>query len=247
MKNVINFPGLRNNEFLGFGNDVISIIKPSNAITFGITSAFDPFKAEWEVLSDYFALQRGSLLSNDIVNLDRRRDDAIVGIKTSAEANSKHFDPARKIAAERILATIDKFGKSIQTMNMLAETETLRSLVADFETEVLVKNSLTLLGLSDWVVELKDANNDFNVVYLQRTEEGSKRPDASFAEKRKPAILVYRKLIKTIEAKDTLDPSPALTQLMALLDELIYKYNQLINNRGNNGGKDNPDESDKPV
>jgi hypothetical protein len=242
MKNLINFPGLRNNEFLGFGNDVIKMILPLDPVSLGLSPAFDPFKAEWEALSDYFALQRGSLLSNDLVKLDKRRDDALVGIRTVAEGFVKHFNASKKSAAELILATIDKYGTSIQNFNLLGETETLRNLVEDLEGDVQVKNALTLLGIDDWVIELKDANNIFNDTYLKRTDESSKKPDASFVEKRKPAMEIYRKLVRRIEAKDEMDPSPELTKLMAMLDELILKYNQLISNRGN---KDD-DESDSP-
>lgn len=245
MRNVVNFSGLRNNEFLGYGNDVIKIIVGADPVALGLSVAFDPFKTEWENLSNYFALERASLLSDDLVNLDKRRDNALMGIKLVAEGYEKHFESAKKDAGERILATMEKYGKSIQNLNLLAETETVRNLVQDFEENLPVKNALVLIGLTDWVVELKNSNNEFNEVYLQRNEESSQKPDASFVEMRKPALEIYRKLIKRIDAKNELDPSAALTTLIALLEELILKYNLLVSNRAKKGGKDG--DTDTPI
>lgn len=243
--NTLKIDLLRNAEFIALGKDFISLIDAANPATLGINAGFAPFKAEWLSLDSLFMLERGSILTDDLVALDTRRDNAIVGIRTVADGYSRHFDPAFRAASERILACIDKYGSKIHKQNLLAETETLRNLVADFETGALMLNALTVLGLSAWVTELKDANNDFNQVYLQRTQETSAKPNDSLAARRKPAIELYRKLVKTIDAKDTLDPSPALTTLINQLNGLVDKYNQLIATRSSAGKEDKP--ADGPV
>jgi hypothetical protein len=234
--NTLKIEKLRNGEFIAVGKDFITFIEAANPATLALGANYTSFKTTWEELDSFFMLERGSILTDDLVALDGRRDDALVGIRTVAAGYARHFNANTKAASERVLACIDKYGSAIQNQNMLAETETLRNLVADFETDVLVSNALTVLNLTAWVTELKDANNAFNQVYLQRTQEASEKPDDSLATKRKPAIDAYRKLIKTLDAKDTLDPSPALSSLMNKLNELIDKYNQLIANRS--GGKD---------
>ena len=231
MKNVINLYGLRNSEFLGYGNDLITLISAADPGALGLSPAFDPFVAEWNKLSDYFALEQGSLLSNTVEALDKRRDRAVVGIRLIADGYTKHFDEARVAAGEQILATMDKYGKSIQSQNLLAQTETVRNLVEDFEEMVPVKEALTLLGLTDFALELKNANNEFNQVYLERNAETSQKPDASFVALRKPATEVYRKLVRRIESREELDGTPELTKLINEIDELISKYNLLIANR----------------
>lgn len=237
--NTLKIEKLRNGEFIAVGKDFISFIEAANPATLGLGAAYSSFKSSWEELDKYFMLERGSILTDDLIALDNRRDDALVGIRTVAEGYGRHFDVASKGASERILACIDKYGSAIHRQNFLAETETIRNLVQDFENDVPVKNALTALGLTAWVAELKDANNAFNQTYLQRTQEASERPDESMATRRKPAIEVYRTLVKTIDAKNILDPSAALTSLMGSLNALIDKYNQVIANRG--GSKDKPE------
>lgn len=238
--NTLKIERLRNGEFIAVGKDFISFIEAANPVTLALGINYASFKSTWEELDAYFMLERGSILTDDLVALDARRDDALVGIRTVALGYARHFTPATKAASERILACIDKYGSTIQNQNMLAETETLRNLIADFETDAPVTAALTTLNLMPWVAELKAANSEFNQVYLQRTQEAGEKPGDSMATKRKPAVDAYRKLIKTLDAKNTLDPTPALTSLMKNLNELIDKYNQLIANRS--GGKDKPAE-----
>ena len=245
MINIINFPALRNVEFIGFGNDIIKIIDAANPTTLNLAAAYDPFKAKWNELADYFALQRGSLLSDDLRRLDERRDHALVGIRTVAEGYKKHFDPARVNAAERIMATMDKYGKSIHRQNVLAETETVRNLVTDFETDLEVKNSITLLALTDWVAELKDGNTAFNTLYLKRNEEALTKPDASLAEMRKPAMEAYRALAARLNALEILVPSPELTKVIGMINELVGKYNQTTSSRSKKA--DTADSSNTPA
>lgn len=245
MQNTINFPGLRNVEFIGFGNDIIAIVDPNLAGIPNLDTAYLPFKTQWLALGDYFAQQRGSLLSDDINRLDERRDKALLGISAVCDGYLRHFDAAKVGAAERILATMNKYGKSIHKQNLLAQTETVRNLVADFETDVLVKNALTLLDISDWVTEMKDANNAFHTTYLKRNEESIGKPEASLAYMRKPAIEAYRKFIKRLESLDELAPSATITKVMGLIDEQILKYNTLVNNRKKGGDK--PTEGDAPA
>jgi hypothetical protein len=240
--NILKIDQLRNAEFIALGKDFISLIDSANPVTLGINAAYGPFKTEWLSLDSFFVLERGSILTDDLVALDARRDNAIVGLRMVIDGFSRHFDPAFRAASERLLAAIDKYGTGINRLNLLAETEVLRNLVSDLEGNSLLQNALTVLGLKTWVTELKDANNAFNQVYLQRTQETSAKPNDSLASRRKPAIELYRKLVKTIEAKNTLDPSPALSTLMGQLNGLIDKYNLLVAARSTAGK-----EEEKPA
>jgi hypothetical protein len=243
MENIINFQGLRNVEFVGFGNDVIKIIEAVTPLPPGFTFVYEPFKSAWLNLADHFALQRGSLLSDDITALDERRDNAIVGIKGIAESYQKHFQKEKKEAGERIEMAIDKYGKAIHKQNLLAETESIRNIVSDFEGDVLLQNAVTLLDIADWISELKEANLAFNNMYLKRNEESLSKPEANMAELRKPAIELYRKVIKRLESLDDVSPSPEVTKILGLLDELIVKYNQTIaqRNKKSDKGEDSPE------
>jgi hypothetical protein len=244
MENIINFSGLRNVEFVGYGNDVIKIIEGISPLPAGFTFVFEPFKSAWLNLADHFALQKGSLLSDDLRTLDARRDNAIVGIKGLCESYQKHYKPEKKDAAERIDAAIEKYGKSIHKQNLLAETETLRNLINDFETDILLKNAITLLDIADWVTELKDGNIAFNNMYLKRNEESLGKPEANMAELRKPAIELYRKLVKRLDSLDEVSPSPEVTKILGLMEELTLKYNQMISNRAKK--TDKSEDPDKP-
>lgn len=228
MIQTVKIERLRNVEFISFGKDVARLLENAGVETLGIESAFTPFKEEWESLSDYFLIQRGSELTDELVTLDNRRDDAIVGLIGLAESYLRHFSLDKRQAGEKIMLVFSKYGKGIHRQNFMAETETIRNIVDDFENNPPAKAALTFLGVADWLVELNEANDAFNQVYLQRVSAEGTKPEGSLVEKRKPCLELYRRLVKVMEARETLDPLPARASVISQINELIFKYNQLV-------------------
>ena len=70
-----------------------------------------------------------------------------------------------------------------------------------------------------------------------RTREDGDKPDKNFLEQRPLALAVHLKLLKVIDAKNTLAPDPKLDQIIGQVNELIAKYNQMVAQRKGRAGK----------
>lgn len=135
MINSIDLPRLRNANYLQFQKDFLSIISRNNPATLQIETKFDDLSAKTEELESLFKKALANPMSQELLVLDGRRDDAINGIYYTALANSYHYEAATKQAADAILANINLYGSGIVRLNYQAETATLTSLINDWENK----------------------------------------------------------------------------------------------------------------
>ena len=229
---------LHNPEVMGYGTDFIAIVKKSGLAQPALTAATALFEASINALKNVYAKEKGSPLSIQVEQQDERRDKAITGIKLTCEAQLRHFTAANVAAADVVLRCMAKYSPNIAKESYLKETEMLRNLVVDFEAAGAVKDALALLGLTAWVAEMKDANEQFNTVYLARNAEISQGPQSNATDMRLPVREHYEGLIKVIAALETLDPSPALEGMVKEANGITAQYQLLIDRRGNKGSTD---------
>lgn len=220
-----NFRAYRNSEFIAFIGDVVELSKRNNIAELASQQA--ELETEYLQLDRAFKVSQGSLITTDIRSLDARRDAAIRGIRGVVVAYRYHFDAGAQAAANLLLQAIDKYGKQIASMNYQAQTATLKSLIQDLEVDADLTAALTSLHLTDWVAELKTANETFETTYLDRVRDNANKKMAPVSEYRPAAVEAYTTFVKHIEANNILNPSAALTDLIGQLQQLIEKYNVL--------------------
>ena len=240
----LRFKELRKDEVIAFGPDLVKIITPFDPAALGIDAPLNALKTQWEKLDPFMKDASGSVLTDDIAELDALRDSDLVGIKSFAKAMLYHRNPAKRAAAERVLAAMDGFDKNIPRQSLAVQTKTVVELVKRFETEAGLMADLALIGLTEWIAPMKATNTEVGDKYLDRTREDSDKPDTNFLEQRPLAEAALLHLFKVIMAKNTLAPDPQLDQLTAQTNELIAKYNQLVAQRKGKGGKE---DSPAPV
>ncbi len=218
----------RNAAFIAFLKDARTICEKFNTKTLKLDGELAKLSGGIVALDNVFGTAKGSASTDTIENLDARRDDAFTGISFIADAYSKHYEAEYRGAAKLVSATIAKYGKRIVTLNYLSETETLRSLVSDFENQGDVKAAITQLHLTEWVNELKAANTAFNEVYLSRNQELSEQPDQNILDLKKPAIENFNSLINLVSSYNTISPNADYKKIIDEVEELAIKYNANI-------------------
>lgn len=231
--NTIELKLLRNAEYLQYVKDFSGIIALNNPETLQIDAKLSAFNARIAELENLYKKALANEKTQDLLLLDERRDNAVIGINYYLLSQSYHFENARKQNAQLLLDSIALYGNSIARLNYQAETATLNNLIRDWENKPELMDAITYFDLSDWVNELKDANDQFNAKYLSRTQEyGDANPD-TIKSKRDETNTAYYALRDRIDALHLLTetpPSPYATvinQLNALTDQ----YNVLLVNR----------------
>jgi len=199
-----------------------------------IKPQYDKLKAINEKMETVFVTARGNVLTQDIVEQDDNRDDLFNGFKQAVQAYLNHFIPEKIEAAKYVYAHIKKYGSGITDLNYNAETSILTDLIDGIETNTDLTAHVNLLGISDWLTEIKASNIEFNRIYELRAKHESKKSTLNLSELRIEAINDYRELMKYFEAASIMHPAPVYEEMAKLFNQFIDKYNNL-RRKGNNG------------
>jgi hypothetical protein len=221
----------RMSEIIQFLNDVIKLFQKYNPTTLLVVDELTALQAKTAALEAGFKLESGSVISDELVQLDGRRDDCLIGIKLSAEAYSHHFDAAYKTAAESILNSMAKYGSELTKLNYQAETSTISSLIDEWSKNATLTKAFTKLALVAWGTQLKTLNDQFNTRYLARVSEQGAAVHTDNLVLRDYARQAYVTLITNTEARATLNKAGLYTPLLNDLSVLIKKYNLLVDAR----------------
>ncbi len=222
----------RNSEFIQFQSDVIELINHQPDLQTDMLIQLTNLQEPVQQMALLFKQQTGTSTTKTLEKADARRDRAIVGIRTLIKSFTYHHHEEKVNAAKALLRSIDKHGTRISRLNYQAQTAVLDKIIYDWKNNPDLQAYVTLLELQEWVVELKEANRNFNELYLARTVEYAKRMMITrMPELREIATLAYRTLLKHIEAHATLTPTEVYKNLVDQLNALIKQYNTLIEER----------------
>lgn len=215
----------RNASLLTFLSTVVTICNKFDVEALKINTEVAKIATDVESLEALFSLAKKNDNTESLENLDARRDAATLSIQGIVECYARHFDKSYEDAAKAILKTFARHGKGITRQVYRDQTATTRSLINDFESDAIVSTALNKLHLTEWVQELKLANEAFDAVYVARNMELSVQPDQNFKDKKTMAIEDYRRLIDVLKAFNIINPNGDYDKILKALNELVLKYN----------------------
>ncbi len=228
----ITYSRLKLGEFIAFVKDVLTLFAKYNADTLGMQVKMSDLKNSLTPLDKAFAIEQASAFSKEIEKADLRRDKAINGIRSVVKAYTDYFDENLQKQADTLLRTISKYG-DIANLNYQLESETLRQLADELDSESKLKIAVEALHLGNWVIELKAANEVFAKLYADRNEESANRkPEGKTLDFRNYTVDKYKALAKHLDSKNTLEPSEPSGKLVAELNVLLDKYDRLVKSGG---------------
>lgn len=230
----VNFKSIRIGESIQFFYDVYEFCKDNDFQTLKIEKQAKALKVIVDEMNSSYNVKRGSEITKEIMDADKRRDDAIVCLRTVTEGYTSHFDDEKRNAAVQLLNTIDKYGSGIARMNYHAESTVLDNLGLELTSDEKIKAWVKKLTLSDVALEIVDANKALKNKFRLRVKDDAEKNDESATDLFKPSIESYNALKEHIEAHATLSPSDAYKTLIDQLNELINKYNTMLSMRSGN-------------
>ncbi|MFZ4799403.1 MAG: DUF6261 family protein [Bacteroidia bacterium] len=218
----------RNKESIQYLKDTVTIYKAFDLTALKLKVFVDQLEARNALLEQLFEIAKKSEKTETLESLDKRRDLAIVGIRKVADGYENYFEDDKAQAGKLITTHIDKYGSKIYILNLLAETTAINSVVNDLETEVVVKAAVTLLNLTAWVAELKQANIDFNNMYLARNTDIANQPDQNLKDARVETYPVFDLLMEKTSSFYSAFETEDYKTIMNQMDALTLKYNASI-------------------
>lgn len=231
MIKAIDLRGLRNSEYMQFMGDFTALVDANDPAALNVAPQNMALKNKGIEIDGLFKLTLKNEITEELVMLDKRRDNAINGIVSYVNAYLYHFDPVLVIAANHLNNNLKVYGASIASQNLQSETATITSVVGDWENKPNLVAAIGNLNLIAWKNELKAANILFNQKYLARTQEyGAANPE-NMKLKREETNVVYYELRKFLDAHFTIINTPEYASAINQLNALVDQYNTLLNNR----------------
>lgn len=242
----MNFKGidltkLHNGEYIQFSNDFLKIVALNNPTTLTVVPQYEVFEAVVAAISALFVTDQGNDTTPIIQGADIRRDTAISGITLLANAMTYHYDAATRDAATRIADNLSLYGGGIARQNLMAETASITNIIADWNNKPELSAAIVTLGLGAWKAELQDANEQFNTLYIARTQQlGALSPDTIRA-KRLEAYAAYYALRDRIDAFFVINNGAnPWGKTVNEANALIEQYNILLAGRAGNSQQETP-------
>ncbi len=229
---------LRNAGLVQFFTDADGIVAAtlSGPSLAAIDEERTAFLASKTAMSQNYLLDATSPLTQEVLDADLRRDDAMAGIRHMTEGYARHFSRDKRAAGGRLLHAISIYGEVV-AMAYQDETAAITNLIADLDTKPELKEAIGLLELDDWTAELRHANINFNQKYAARTAAmAAADTGTNMVELRKPAINAWYALRDQIAANYKVAKGAApWSTTVGQLNTLIDKYNATLARRGGNG------------
>ena len=165
-------------------------------------------------------------VSRSLEDADAKRDDIIRSLGTLLAGYGAIPVAAKKAAAEKLLATYDKYGKSIASETYARESSLIESMLEDFAAESLADAIKSLDGVADLISSLRTAQDEFNAANDSATAALTAKGESATALKKPLLSVINEKLVPYITAMGALNAEYA--EFGAKADVEIAKANASV-------------------
>jgi hypothetical protein len=189
-----------------------------------VTDLLAPLR-EWITLEGQLVdAVRTSEYTKELAEADHRVDRDLVGINAAVASALHHFDPAVVAAARRIEIRLKSFRGEIEKKSYEEESAAVKILLADLQDTYAPQ--VATLSLGPWVTELADAQEDFERIFLLRSDRRAEQPKERLRDVRKQIDTIYRKIVERIDACTIVNGDDVTGEFVKHLNSEIAYFNE---------------------
>jgi hypothetical protein len=247
MIKAIDLTRFRNAEYLQFMKNFATLVDSNDPAALNVVAQLAALVAKNSELEALFKKEQASEITQELIDIDGRRDRAFNGILAVVDGFTYHYEEVKAQAANRLKNNLNLYGAGVARQNYQAETAILTNISNDWETKPELTAAMNLLDLESWKDEMKAANIVFDQKYLARTLEYSEASPENLLLKRTETTQVYFTLRQFIDAFAVTVNTPIYQTVTNQLNALIDQYNTLLNNRQSAADAGTPEEPTTPV
>ena len=218
----LHFSRLRNAEHFQFFTEFRDLINLFDAELLKIKKFFTVFLRLFAIEDECMVVLRKSGYTEQIDVADQRRDSTFRGLVDSVNAALNHFNAEVTAAAKLIKIVLDAYGNLARKPGD-EETSGIYNLVQDLETKYAAE--VQLIGVGQWVAELKANNESYGNLVKSRYIETSEKPEAKMRQFRVDIEASYRDITAAIESLVKLTDSDTEA---AMYKDFIGKLNVVV-------------------
>lgn len=247
MINSLKITNLRNVEYIEFISQFLAIILGFDPVVLKVKTEYDLLQLELKAMEASFKTRKDNPLTDELQNIDVKRDNCITGIVYELMSKNLHFDDKIKAAAIALSGVVNVYGSGIAQLNYNAETTTLRNLVEDLKKPENWTHCKTL-GIDTWVLEMEKQNQLFEDTFINRNKQNAQNKTEPLEFIRLRANAKYDELKDMLNAQATVNKNMQIYKdCIKQVNNLIASYNTLLEKRRNkqndDDNKDNNNEA----
>lgn len=165
---VLNIARLRVASYVGFLRSVLEIVRAANGLTDSekFLALVDEFSSEFEVLEEVVRRQQALLLTPEVEEADRLRDNTLKQLKLMLQGAAYSSDEVEKDAAKKLNVVLKPYASDYRDQ-LSDETEDLRGLLTQLNTPEIAAY-VDRLMLQPILQRLEAQNNTFEELYQKR-------------------------------------------------------------------------------
>lgn len=188
---------LRNEEHIQLMTEVKELIEASTAKTLNIEELFGSFTKLLAQEGDALNKINKSSITGELSEADGKRDELLRGLKKTTQGYLNHFQEAKHKAAIKILIVLDHYN-GIETKPYEQETSSVNALILEINSSCSAE--VVTLDLTEWITELKSANDQFDALLKTRYDESAAKCTLEMKLVRIDIDKVYRSILDRTDA-----------------------------------------------
>jgi hypothetical protein len=168
---------------------------------------------------------RKSHITAQLSDADLERDNLYSGFCDAVKSGTKHFNPLKRAAADRIQVLLDQYG-NVARKSYDKETTDLTKLVNEFNTTY--KSDINTLTIMDWVEELDTRNKAFDTLMKSRYGQEAVKTELRMVHVRYDIDAAYRAITERLDALMLLNGTAKYEAFVRELNTRVDKYHNII-------------------
>ncbi|MBR8536523.1 hypothetical protein KDU71_13195 [Carboxylicivirga sediminis] len=163
--------------------------------------------------------QKVNPLTKEMEAIDFQRDELFMGLRTSAEALTYHWDASTKEAAYALVEIIRRNGWTMHRSGYAEQSAAFNTLLSEIKKEPAT-TYLATTNLGEWIARIDQCQQEFETVSTKREELDAKD---------KPLLTITRKQLyedllaslRYLESMAMFSPNTEITTLINTINEII--------------------------
>ena len=192
-----NINNLRNGAHFQFHTEFKELVERIGADSIKIEAQFNDYLSLYKNVDDGLNKITKSAITRQIEEADKARDKIWSGLVEMNKAATKHFDSGIREAAERLKILFDTYGNlAIKPLN--EETSSIYNILQELEGKYAA--DAKIVGIEQWVAELKTCNNKLSNLMQERFEESASKSNIVLKTARAELDKSYNKITERLNA-----------------------------------------------
>ena len=236
---------LKVNELLAFGREIEDAILDKEADTLKIAEQFSEYQRKLKDLDDGIVIVAKSAYTAEMNSAGTYRNNIHIGIIEHIRTDMRHFKVEIKEAATRLQPLVSTY-TGAQTREFDDQTGFEYNFLQELKSDKY-KADVTLLGLDEWVAELRKANDQCALLTSNRSKEKAEKAVKSSTVTNRPIFeKVYDALVEYLNALALVNGDDLYKDLFSWWNARIDHYRVVISNNlgagkgGQTGGGNKP-------